>query len=82
MGLSDAPATGSTERDASRDQPRSSDAALSENAAFAINDLIQLITEAVGLGDDILVKRLDAVLRKVEVITELSRGSPRDRRKH
>lgn len=60
--------------------PRASDAVLPELCAFAINDLTQLITEAVRLGDDDLVRRLDAVLRRVEEIDRASSGSLRDRR--
>lgn len=57
---------------------RASDAAFAEHTAFAIEDLTHLIAEAVKLSDDRLVARLDRVLRRVEDIVELSRGSPRD----
>ena len=62
--------------------PRASDAALAASAAFAIEDLTHLITEAVKLSDDHLVARLDRVLQRVEAMLELSKGSPRDRRRH
>ncbi len=62
--------------------PRSSDAALARYGAFAIEDLTNLITEAVKLSDDALVIRLDRVLQRVEAMLELSKGSPGDRGKH
>ncbi len=61
---------------------RSSDAALSKYTSFAINDLTELIREAVSLEDDELVTRLDRVLRHIEAMVELSKGSPNDRGKH
>lgn len=61
---------------------RFADPLIQRCGGIAVDDLIALLTNAIRIGDDGMVQRLDRVLRMTERMIDLTGGSRQDRAVH